>query len=100
MTLLAVGSTDLGPALTQIGIGALVAAPAFGMLRVIWQKSENLSAEISKLREDQITRERELSDKTVPVLGECVRVLTAVARATEEETMTRRIRAQIADEKK
>lgn len=101
---------DLGPALTQIGIGVLIAAPAWLTSRVLWQKSEKQSSEILHLREewrsevaqlrgDQILREREFSDKAIPVLGKCVEVLTSVARATEEEAMTRRIRDQIANEK-
>lgn len=87
---------DLGPAIQQIGIGALIAAPAYAMLRVIWLKSEKQSAELSQSREDAISREREFSTGTVPVLQECVRALTEVAKATEEQTMLRKVEAEIA----
>lgn len=89
-------SIDLGPALTQIGIGVLIAAPAWLTSRVLWLKCEKLSDQNSQLREDQISRERELSTTAVPVLGECVRALTAVAKATEEEVMMRRVEEQLA----
>lgn len=74
----------------------MIAAPAYAGLRVLWNKSEKQSAEISKLREDQISRERELSTTAVPVLQQCVQALISVAKATEEEVMMRRVEEQIA----
>lgn len=93
---LAASAIDLGQALQQIGVGALIAAPAYAGLRALWLKSEKQSTEISQLREDQILRERELSTGAVPVLQECVRALTSVAKATEEQTMMRRVEAELA----
>lgn len=85
---------DLSP-FAQLGLGALVASFPAIVCRVLWEERKAERKEFAALQADQIARERGLNDKTVPVLAECVRVLTAVAKATEEETMARRVEEKV-----
>lgn len=68
-------SIDLGPALTQIGIGALIAVPAYATAWKLWGAREKALAENTRLRDDQIARERELAERTVPALVEAAKML-------------------------
>lgn len=73
---------DLGPALQQIGIGVLIAVPAFTMLWLLWKRNDRLTDELSNNQaqrvEDQkaqVLRERELAERLGPLLAEAVKVL-------------------------
>lgn len=120
---LAAGSTpiDLGPALQQIGIGILIAAPAFAGVWLLWKRNDQISGELSKNQAEQVAdqkaqviRERELSERLGPLLAEAVKVLasapdrfdqalsqaqTAVQRQ-EVEQLIQRFKTAIADKER
>lgn len=99
LQLLAASSIDLGPALTQIGIGALIAVPAYGLSWRLWQAREKTLVECAQLREDQVMRERQLNDTQVPLFTETARLLKAAADAgpttNEIERMMRRMEENV-----
>lgn len=75
---------DLGPALQQIGIGILIAVPIAFVAWLLWNKNNELSAQLQKVQDeriqdqkDQVTRERELVSKLGPLLAEAVKILAA-----------------------
>lgn len=94
--LLAGTSVDLGPALTQIGIGALIAVPAYYMAWKLWQRSTAADRQIAVLNElwrqdqkeaaesrmqdqkDAATRDRALADRMAPLLENAVTTLRLV----------------------
>lgn len=75
-SLLAATPTDLPP-WTSLGLGAFVAAPAWGVAWKLYQDNKALI-------KDALARERELSSTTIPALTEATRLLsTAPARFDE-----------------
>lgn len=60
---------------TQLGLGALVAAPPSSFCWVLWRTLGTERSKNEALQRDQITRERELSDRLGPLLAEAVKVL-------------------------
>lgn len=108
---------DLGPQLTQLGIGALVAVPAWGACWKLWQAWQSSQAELKTLQlervqdaKDAITRERELADRLGPLLAEAAKVLStaperfdqalgqvqASTRNSEVDGMMRRLESFVA----
>jgi hypothetical protein len=82
-SLLSVTPTEsLGPALQQIGIGALIAVPAYATSWKLWQMFSASQTEVKDLQlervqdqKDQVIRERELADRLGPLLAEAAKVL-------------------------
>lgn len=78
----------LGPALTQIGVGSLIAAPAFATTWQLWKRLDKEREEVRLLQlarvqdaKDAVLRERELADRLGPLLANAAEVLsTAPAR--------------------
>lgn len=77
-------SFDLGPALQQIGIGVLIAVPIALVAWLLWNKNNDLTAQLRQEQDDriqdskdQIARERELVSKLGPLLSEAVKILAA-----------------------
>ena len=64
---------DLGPAIQSLGIGSLVAVPAWVICWQLWKR----------LGEAQ-ERERELSDRLGPLLAQSVQVLATVPGAVDK----------------
>lgn len=61
----------------QIGIGALIAMPAYAVVAVLWRDRGRKETEIKQLNEKATSRERELADRLVPLLTEAARVLAS-----------------------
>lgn len=61
----------------QIGIGALIAMPAYAVVTILWRDRGRKEAEIKQLNEKATSRERELADRLVPLLTEAARVLAS-----------------------
>lgn len=73
---------DLGPAIQQIGIGALIAVPAYVTSWQLWKRldksltaTNELQAERVKDRDAQVLRERELADRLGPLLAQAADLL-------------------------
>lgn len=69
-------TVDLAPAIQQIGVGALIAVPAYVLSWLLWKRSDKASTECSELRAEQVMRERELSDRLGPLLAQSVDILS------------------------
>lgn len=66
---------DLGPSLQQIGIGVLIAVPAYVAAWKLWQDRQKKDSKIEELLSNQIKREKELSDRLAPLLATAAEVL-------------------------
>lgn len=62
---------------SQIGIGALIAMPAYAVVAVLWRDRGRKEAEVKQLNDKATSRERELADRLVPLLTEAARVLSS-----------------------
>jgi hypothetical protein len=71
---------------TQLGVAAIVCVLLFAWGWTLWQENRRKDAEISRLRdahmrdnaairEEQLTRERELVDRLAPLLASAVEIL-------------------------
>lgn len=80
---------------SQIGIGALIALPAWSAAIVLWKDRLRHERETQELNDDALARERELSDRIAPLLNEAVRVLSIVPSRFEESFRTARETADV-----
>lgn len=74
-----------GPALSQLGIGALVAVPSSTGCLVLWrawqkERDKNELLQLARIQDakDATLRERELSNTVVPMLSESSQLLATV----------------------
>lgn len=84
---------DLGPAIQQIGIGVLIAAPMALLAWLLFKRNDKLQSEKSALEAErvddqkaQVMRERELVERLGPLLAEAVKIL-ATAPDRFEKTL-------------
>ena len=89
---------DLGPAIQSLGIGSLIAVPAYVMVWLLWKE-----------RRESQERERELSDRLGPLLAQSVDILakapgqfdralaesTSSTRASEVDALMRRLEREV-----
>ncbi len=80
---------------SQIGIGALIALPAYTGLWALWKDRRRIERETRDLNDHALARERELSDRIAPLLTEAVRVLSIVPARFEESFRTARETADV-----
>lgn len=73
----AVASDPTSSQWAQIGIGALIAMPAYAVVTVLWRDRGRKESEIKNLNDKATSRERELADRIVPLLTEAARVLAS-----------------------
>lgn len=71
-------TVDLAPALQQIGIGILIAVPAYVTCWQLWKRLDRALSECSRLQQERVAREVELSTGTVPVMAQSVDLLSKV----------------------
>lgn len=83
------GGGDINP-WAQLGIGALVAAPAYGAVTVLWQQSRAKDKVIAAkddriiaLQEDRVARERLLNERLAPQLAQAADLLSRTPRAVD-----------------
>ncbi len=80
---------------SQIGIGALIALPAYAAGLALWKDRRRIERETRELNEHALARERELSDRIAPLLNEAVRVLSIVPTRFEESFRSARETADV-----
>ncbi len=73
---------------SQIGIGALIAMPAYAVVAVLWRDRGRKEAEIKLLNDKATSRERELADRLVPLLTEAARVLASAPAQFDQAIKT------------
>ncbi len=75
---------------SQIGIGALIAAPAYAVVAVLWKDRKKCEAEVKELNDKATSRERELADRLAPLLAEAARILSSAPAQFEQALRTTR----------
>lgn len=98
------GGTGIDPltALSQLGIGALIAGPFVYLWRSGHSDVADKEAEIRRLRDEMYKRERDLNDATLPRLVEAITTLRetqrgmgSALRAPDYGEVTRRLEAAV-----
>lgn len=95
-------NVDLGPAIQQIGIGALIAVPAYFTAWQLWKDNRSLRSASSTEHTLALARERELLDRIAPLLATAAdilaktperfdRALSGAQNATEKTELDRRM---------
>lgn len=95
-------NVDLGPAIQQIGIGALIAVPAYFAAWQLWKDNRSLRLASSTDHTSALARERELLDRIAPLLANAAdilaktperfdKALSSAQNATEKTELDRRL---------
>lgn len=65
VSLMGDSSVDLGPALTQIGIGALIAVPAYYMAWKFWQLISTLRNELAAVNQERLDDQKAAASERI-----------------------------------
>lgn len=72
----------------QLGIGALIAAPAWWLYLTTLKERSALNQKLDEVRKEQVTRERELNEHIIPNLVHAVELLSRTPYALERTLTT------------